>query len=365
MSSSDTKHVVVLGAGVVGLTTAVKIQEAGGYQVTIIADVLPSDPKTITYTSQWAGAQHVSSVSKTDKKKQDFEKETWQIMWDMAHDAKTQEMFLVTPTFYYFPEGFNNPEDDPKDYEYMKDFKYLPKDELPQGSSVGISFTTFTIDVPIYLNYLAARFLSKGGSIIRGHVQHIDQVIEGGPTVFTGSRKPSPPDAVVVCTGIGSRFLGGVEDKDVFPIRGQTVIVRAPWLKDMWVKNYDDGWMSYIIPRRGGDVIVGGVFGREDWYPAPRPETKQTILERGLAFVPQLVSPEVRAQRTPTIEDIDIIEDGCGLRPARRSGIRSEVDWRGKVPIVYNYGHGGYGYQSSWGSARAALELLNGAVSTS
>ena len=40
--------------GVVGLTTALKIQETGDYQVTIVAEVLPSDPKTIKYTSQWA-----------------------------------------------------------------------------------------------------------------------------------------------------------------------------------------------------------------------------------------------------------------------------------------------------------------------
>jgi len=40
--------------GVVGLTTAVKIQERGNYDVTILAEVLPDDPKTIQYTSQWA-----------------------------------------------------------------------------------------------------------------------------------------------------------------------------------------------------------------------------------------------------------------------------------------------------------------------
>ena len=40
--------------GVVGLTTAVKIQEKGYYDVTIIAESFPTDPKTIKYTSLWA-----------------------------------------------------------------------------------------------------------------------------------------------------------------------------------------------------------------------------------------------------------------------------------------------------------------------
>jgi hypothetical protein len=40
--------------GVVGLSTAIKIQEHGGYKVTIVAETLPSDPKSIRYTSHWA-----------------------------------------------------------------------------------------------------------------------------------------------------------------------------------------------------------------------------------------------------------------------------------------------------------------------
>ena len=40
-------------SGVIGLTTALRILEKG-YQVEIIAEVIPTDPKTIKYTSHWA-----------------------------------------------------------------------------------------------------------------------------------------------------------------------------------------------------------------------------------------------------------------------------------------------------------------------
>lgn len=43
-----------MSTGVVGLTTAVKIQERGGYHVTVIAETFPTDPKNIKYTSIWA-----------------------------------------------------------------------------------------------------------------------------------------------------------------------------------------------------------------------------------------------------------------------------------------------------------------------
>lgn len=80
--------------------------------------------------------------------------------------------------------------------------------------------------------------------------------------------------------------------------------------------------------------------------------------------------PEIRAVREPTVDDLQpiVIEEGCGLRPARIGGVRIELEWledaraQRKVPVVHNYGHGGFGYQSSWGSAADALGLLEGAL---
>lgn len=70
-------------------------------------------------------------------------------------------------------------------------------------------------------------------------------------------------------------------------------------------------------------------------------------MERSFALCPELAPPEIRAQREPVLEDLQpiIIEEGCGLRPARKGGIRLEVEWvaaplgeEKKIPIVFNYG---------------------------
>ena len=72
-TSVEKKKIIVLGAGerplrdctlprayqvdasgVVGLTTALKIQLQGDYMVTIVSEILPSDPSSIKYTSRWA-----------------------------------------------------------------------------------------------------------------------------------------------------------------------------------------------------------------------------------------------------------------------------------------------------------------------
>lgn len=68
---------------------------------------------------------------------------------------------------------------------------------------------------------------------------------------------------------------------------------------------------------------------------------------RGLELVSELAPPEIRYIGKPVVDDLLplIIEEGCGLRPARNGGIRLEMEWaksaRDKghdIPIVHNYG---------------------------
>ena len=88
-------------------------------------------------------------------------------------------------------------------------------------------------------------------------MQHINQIIEGGTRLFSGGNvNDFQPDAVVVAVGLGARFLGGVEDKAMYPVRGQTVLVRAPWVR-FGKADISESGLTYIIPRRSGDVRAG------------------------------------------------------------------------------------------------------------
>ncbi|KAJ3824834.1 hypothetical protein F5878DRAFT_555410 [Lentinula raphanica] len=379
--SEQKKEIIVLGAGVIGLTTAIKIQEAKGseYNVTIIAETFPTDPRTIKYTSFWAGAQYVATRT-DDLNLRRMERETFDVVWAMSEPGSgVAEGCLLRCTDYaYLPAEEQYA--DGKDYPtaFMPDFRQLPSNELVPGSVQGFACTAITFDIPRYLPYLLGRFTSGGGSIVRGTVGHIQQVLEGGASIFASphsSRKPTPPDAVILCVGLGARTLGGIEDQDVVPIRGQTVLLRAPWVNVMpTLRDLKDGANPpYVIPRKGGDVIVGGTFHFNDWYPIPRPEITEHILARGLKLCPDLAPPEIRAEREPTVDDLrPLIKDvGVGFRPYRHGGVRVGVEWMDssplkdrvkKVPVVFNYGHGGNGYQASWGSAQIALEYLEGAL---
>ncbi|KAF6744877.1 D-amino-acid oxidase [Ephemerocybe angulata] len=378
--ASEKKEVVVLGAGVIGLTTALKIQETGRYKVSILAEVLPTDPKTIKYASQWAGAHHVS-FAKVDDPRHALDKETFAEMWELSK-SEAEGCFMQLEQAEYF----TNQRESPSPLEHMPEFRSLSPNEIPVEAVSGEAFNTITIDVPSYLNYLLARFLSKGGRVLRGSVQHIAQIAESGVHAFlpaserqsdftkTGFVRPAPPAAIVVCVGLGARYLGGVEDADVYPIRGQTVLVQAPWIKHgKTLSDLDAMMWTYMIPRRTGLVILGGTLEPDDWNATPRAETTRSILERALKLSPELVPPHLRsagADAAPTVEDIlpFVVEEGCGFRPGRKGGLRLEagnvkVPLTDKtIPVVYNYGHAGSGYIASFGSARVALELLETAL---
>ena len=85
-------------------------------------------------------------------------------------------------------------------------------------------------------------------------MQHINEIIEGGTWLSSGGSASDPlPEAVVVAVGLGARFLGGVEDKAMYPVRGQTVLIRAPWVR-FGKTEATESDLTYIIPRRNGDV---------------------------------------------------------------------------------------------------------------
>ena len=50
-------------ADAIGLSTAIRLQEKGGYAVAIIAETFPTDPKCINYCSHWAVSHSFSSAS--------------------------------------------------------------------------------------------------------------------------------------------------------------------------------------------------------------------------------------------------------------------------------------------------------------
>jgi glycine/D-amino acid oxidase-like deaminating enzyme len=221
-------------------------------------------------------------------------------------------------------------------------FRVLSKEELPEGMDGGTSFTSVCINTAIYLPWLVSQCLKNGVIFRRGVVKHIADA-----TSLHHSGKPA--DLVVNCTGLFSLFMEGVQDKDMYPARGQIVLVRN-----------DPGIMATTSGTDDGDdeAVYIMHLQADRWDSAVDPNLATRIMKRAIALAPELV-PEGQG-----IEALDIIRHGVGLRPMRKGGIRTDKETimgtDGKaVKVVHSIGHGGYGYQTSWGCAAAVVQLVD------
>ncbi|KAJ6567477.1 hypothetical protein B0H10DRAFT_2111698 [Mycena sp. CBHHK59/15] len=365
------QSVFVVGAGVVGLSTAIRVLEAG-YDVTLFAEVFPTDPKTVKYTSFWAGAVCRPGLGNS------LSSQTMHIFAQMVKEDPNVPI-ATHPIFGYAEVA--NPEDRKHDAEMKElfpDFRVLDPNELPHGVASGVAFTIFFIDVPQYLAYLWHRFFFLGGRAFRSKLSSLSDLLspttgvrlglehvarDGNITETTSGSLTFNASALVNCTGLGALSLGDVNDTAMFPTRGETVLLRAPWITSGLQYAWKNGDITYIIPRGSGVVVLGGTFQADDWHPSPRPEMVKLMKEHGIAVCRELLPPSKRADGG--IDDLDVIEECVGLRPTRRGGVRVETSWldgEKKIPVVHNYGHGGGGYESSWASAHLAVELLQTAL---
>ncbi|RUS16278.1 FAD dependent oxidoreductase [Endogone sp. FLAS-F59071] len=337
-----SKSINVIGAGVVGLTTALLLQQSR-HRVTVISKHLPGD-QSIEYTSPWAGAHWRTLAPNNDKKLQEYDAVSYKILSEFARDVPNAGVMFCQSFDYHHSEAeeFTNP--------WWKDlvmnFHFIPKDELLPDTNVGHKYTTVTINTPKYLRYLLDRFTSLGGNIRRASLAHIRDAIDGDDST----------NVVVNCTGLMAKFLGGVEDQAMYPTRGQTVIVEAPHVKTNITK-FGSDYVSYIIPRDNGEVVLGGTMQKNDFTATADPETAKDIMRRVCEMYPELTKGEGS-------QALKVLRDGVGLRPSREGGPRIETETlttpHGKtVLICHNYGHGGFGYQSSWGASADAVNLVH------
>lgn len=184
----------------------------------------------------------------------------------------------------------------------------------------------------LFCHRLLERCRRADVSLIRRRIDHIDQ-----------ARLDSEVTAVFNCTGLGSYSLGGVEDKTMYPTRGQTVLVEQPLqpLERMYFRSPRrvDNNTTYIFQRPlGGGVVLGGCRQNGNWDGKVDPDFAKDIMRRCCALAPELGKPE----------DLKVIKHGVGLRPGRQGGPRIELEKRHNGLVIHNYGASGTGYQGSW-----------------
>ncbi|SLM39478.1 d-amino-acid oxidase [Lasallia pustulata] len=356
---ADTQaRVVVVGAGVAGLTTALTLSRNARYKVTVAAEHMPGD-YDIRYASPWAGANYLP-VSAKGSKDAEWDRNTWPVLEDLAKNHpeagihfQHTELYVrnkdaTTATAKWFNDLLK-PE--PWFKDMVPDFKQIPKDQLSPGYDSGTSFTSVCINTALYLPWLASQCLKNGVVFQRKIFKHIAEAAE----VHHSGEKA---DIIVNCTGLSAGTLGGVEDKKMMPARGQIVLVRNEANVMCTNSGTDDGEdeACYIMQRAaGGGTIIGGSFQKGNWESQFDPNLANRIMKRAVDLCPALTGGK-------GIEHLSVIRHGVGLRPLREGGVRLEKEKIDDVWTVHNYGHGGYGYQSSYGCSLVAEKLVEEAL---
>jgi D-amino-acid oxidase len=321
--TSQQPDILVIGAGVSGLTTAICLAEAGS-DVTVAAADLP-----LLTTSAAAGAVWGPHLVGMDDRVARWGRLTMDRLTDMADDPATG-VRLATGI-----AASRTGETEPIDWvTAMEGARPCDPAELPTGFVGGWRLTVPIISMTVYLGYLLSRLNRAGAQLRTVKFASMAEAAE-----LTGAR------VIVNCSGIGAHDL--VPDAEVTPVRGQVIIAANPGLSEFFVGVGDgpDGF-SYYIPH-GDLVLLGGTEETGDWSLEPDPATTERILREC-------------ADIEPRLRDAVVIAERVGLRPVRPT-VRLEAEsLDGGRRLVHNYGHGGAGVTLSWGCAMEVASAILG-----
>lgn len=300
----------MVGAGVIGLSCAVRLLEAG-HRVDVLARDLPRESTSAVAAALWYPFRALPKDRVT--------------AWSAATYAELAELARLPRTGVGMVPGtevLRGEQGTPWWAEAVPDLQR--GGPIPSGYADAWSFTAPVVEMPVYLDWLAARVAELGGTVTRMNLTALPQTGGDGP------------DLVVDCAGLGARHLA--EDPSVVPVRGQVVRVEQVGIDRWWL---DAEGPTYIVPR-SRDVVLGGTDEQGEWSRTPDPAVAELIRDRAVRLVPQLAGARVLAHRV-------------GLRPVRPQ-VRLERVGR----VVHCYGHGGAGVTLSWGCAAEVASLTRG-----
>ena len=310
-------RVHVIGAGVIGLTTAVCLLEAG-HAVTVTARALPPHTTSNLAAAVW----YPFLVEPRDRVR------TWAnvtraryvaLLDEPAAGVSLVDVTIFTPEPLWWVEELA-----PSHGMRLADVA------LPPGNALAYRVQTPLIETPLFMAYLLDRVRVLGGVVAQGDVADLTQAARGF-------------DAVVNCTGLGARELAA--DPRVHAVAGHVIPYAPgpglPYVMDEAVDDLDT--VCYIFPRR--DLVVVGGSEVVDGDATVRPELVARIRRRALALAPQLATREAGPVYV-------------GLRPGRDAVRLERTALPDGTPVVHNYGHGGGGFTLCWGCAEETRELL-------
>ncbi|HET7500444.1 MAG TPA: FAD-dependent oxidoreductase [Kofleriaceae bacterium] len=305
-------QITVVGAGVIGLSTALALEEHG-HHVRVIAAATEDDTTSAVAGASWfpyrVGPPDRVAVWAAATR-------TWldRVTGDRAAGVDRVTGYEITPD--------DGPAPPTPWWAAHIDVTRAPAPVT--GAPLAWRFASLSVEPARYLPWLTARLRA---TIERRSV---------------GDLAGEPGDLVVNCTGLAAHRLAG--DDAISPLLGQVVIteVGAVDRSHTVTDDRDPSQIFYMIPRRD-ELVLGGCS--IPWPRGAPPEIDPAITRRILGRAQALGLPVGEVKRVRV-----------GLRP-----YRPEVRLERAGRIIHNYGHGGAGYTLSRGCAEEVVRLVDAA----
>jgi glycine/D-amino acid oxidase-like deaminating enzyme len=264
---TEKRNAAVIGCGVIGLSTARVLQDAG-FAVTIYARDLPPATTSNMSGAQWSPSSiyeddHVDAAFRAlyarasvlaNRRFQTLLGEDYGVRWIENYDCHEQ------PGSPFLNSGHARAIAD----LYPEVVTYGPG-QHPFPTRYATRFLTMFIEPNRYLRALQRDYLVRGGRVV---VRTFD----------TAAQMLALDEPLIMnCTGLGAKQLTG--DTQLTPVRGQLSVLAPQPRIDYTVLHYN----RYMFPRSDG-IVLGGTFQFGATSLEPDPGTVQRIVADHAAF---------------------------------------------------------------------------------
>lgn len=260
--STGAREIAVIGAGAIGLTTAVVAQRAG-LKVRIYARDLIPNVRSARATGVWSPSARIVSLEHATP----VFRKRWEAMARYSYYQynamlgypgtpvewiETYKMsdtpFASGASLYTHAPYPGEPEyphlEDEHTPDLMSGYQELSKDQHPFPVEYVRRMNTMMFNIPAYANTLMQEFLARGGQVVIREFENLRQL------------QALPEKTIVQSTGYEARPLVG--DESIVPVRGQTAKL-IPQPEVDYAISYDSQNV-YTIPRRDGLIV-------QEWSP--------------------------------------------------------------------------------------------------
>lgn len=355
-----SSRVLVIGAGVSGLTTARCLFDAG-FEVTVLAEKSAELTPSVVAGALWEWPPAVCGYHNDPeslRRSKQWSASSYEKFNELAAQPATGVRMM--PAVFYFRDRVEDSSAEWQKMEetkpHVKGFEHTPDLIDQHGVNRGLgfcdaySYLSPLIDTNVYMEWLRNELVMLG---CRFEQRKLLQPLTDMEQSLCDEYRAC---AIANCSGLGSIKLAG--DNSMQPLRGALIRVlndgsTMPRIAAAHCVAHNDKvahqQMVYIVPRGPDHLLLGGIAELREWgmdiglgnYAPIR-----DILQRCREFMPIL--------KSAVVDELDPLR--VGLRPYRKKNVRLERE--SSCRIIHNYGHGGSGFTFSWGCAEEIITLI-------